>query len=889
MKTEIKKILSLSVMPDQTILPEWEETKKKLSVKTEDLQTETYNLYNETPENWFFYLGFFEITPEISSSIHYFIRFSKSFIYELSRVPELEILRNEVVVDITEDQLDAFEQSVPMITGSEYIDRDMLKSLWIDLGKSFSRLIKNHSGSVKNFFQSKNQLLHLVGRVFFHLVENKNSDQPFAFMATYSSGISEDGSTNHLPMKHAIEEYDNDDLLNLLSTVYLASEKSSLVNDLIETGELFHPIAWSADEAYIFLKEIPLYEDCGVICRIPDWWKKKSGRVSVSVSFGEKKPSIVGMNALVDFNANILFGDALVSKEEAEKMLSEYEGLVFIKNRWVEVDHDKLKLALEACDQIKNLSEDGITLREAMRMQLNPENILKTTKDVDFSVSNGQWLQSVVYKLKKTDTNKSINPGKGFKAELRDYQEKGLNWLSFLNSLKFGACLADDMGLGKTVQILAFLSTLTKKKNLPASLLIVPASLISNWLGEILKFAPALKVFVAHPGFSKSVNGKKDISKNENELNEYDLVITSYTLIKNNEWIDLYNWNYLILDEAQAIKNPGTKQTRAVKKIKSINRIIMTGTPVENKISDLWSLFDFLNPGLLGNKAEFSSFAKKLKNHPEGYVRLRKLISPYILRRLKTDKSVIDDLPDKVEMKSYADLSKKQIVLYKKHVKDLEKLISDSTGIQRKGIILSSLMKFKQLCNHPDQLTGNGNYKESESGKFQRLRQICETIYEKRERVLIFTQFKEIIEPVRAFLETIFHHKGLVLHGSISVGKRKKIIETFQDERYCPFIVLSIKAGGVGLNLTKANHVVHFDRWWNPAVENQATDRAFRIGQHKKVIVHKFITRGTVEEKIDMMLDEKKELADQLISKSGDSMITEMETEKLMDLFKIKL
>jgi non-specific serine/threonine protein kinase len=896
MENEVDKILRLSVMPDRTILPEWEETKSKLTAGTKDLQSKICNLFTEANESWLFYLGFFESTQDISPSIDYYIRFSRLFINELSRNPELKELRNKTVVDISDEQLDDFENCIPMITGSEYINREVLKSLWKDLGTAFSKSIKNYNGSMADFFHSKNPLVHLAGRVFFHLVENKNSDQPFAFMATYSTGMNSNGTPSHLPLKHAIESYDDDNLMNLLSTVYRASERSGLIADLIETGELFHPIAWSAKEAFSFLKGIPYYEECGVMCRIPDWWKKRSSGANVNISFGEKKPSIVGMDALVDFGVNILLGDILISEEEAQKMLSQSEGLVFIKNRWVSVDHGKLKLALEACGRIKDLSEDGLTLREAMRMQLNPEKLLKISKDIDLSASKGVWLESVLNKLKNTDKVKSVKPGKIFQAELRKYQKKGLDWLCFLDSLNFGACLADDMGLGKTIQILAFLSTLTRKKNLPASLLVVPASLISNWIGEIDKFSPGLKVYVAHPGFitfnkrnKNPENRKKDLSINKTKLNKFDLVITSYVLTKKYEWLESYNWNYLILDEAQAIKNPGTKQTRAVKKIKSVNRIIMTGTPVENKISDLWSLFDFLNPGLLGNKAEFSSFSKKLKNQPKGYSRLRKLISPYILRRLKTDKSVITDLPDKVEMKSFAELSEKQIVLYVKSVKDLEKILSDSSGIQRKGLILSSLMKFKQLCNHPDQFTGNGSYKESESGKFLRLRQICEIIYEKRERVLVFTQFKEIIEPLRALLETIFNHKGLVLHGSIAVGKRKKIIDTFQGENYCPFIVLSIKAGGVGLNLTKANHVVHFDRWWNPAVENQATDRAFRIGQKKKVIVHKFVTRGTIEEKIDMMLEEKKELANQLISKSGESMITEMDTKNLINLFKISL
>ncbi|MCD6486498.1 MAG: DEAD/DEAH box helicase, partial [Syntrophobacterales bacterium] len=331
------------------------------------------------------------------------------------------------------------------------------------------------------------------------------------------------------------------------------------------------------------------------------------------------------------------------------------------------------------------------------------------------------------------------------------------------------------------------------------------------------------------------------------------------------------------------------KQTRAIKKFKAMNRIIMTGTPIENRLSDIWSLFDFLNPGLLGNAKEFGKFSKGLKTNPEGYSRLRKLISPYILRRLKTDKSVISDLPEKVEMKTYAPLSKKQVILYKNLIRDIEETIDQSEGIQRKGLILASLMKFKQICNHADQYLGAGEFEEKGSGKFTRLREICETIYEKRERVLVFTQFKEMTEPLGDFLEGIFKRKGLIFHGSIPVGQRKKIIARFQGDEYVPFMVLSIKAGGVGLNLTQANHVIHFDRWWNPAVENQATDRAFRIGQKKNVVVHKFLTKGTVEEKIDLMLEEKSRLSDEIISSSGEAWITEMNNDDLLDLFRLTL
>ncbi|MCP4270095.1 MAG: DEAD/DEAH box helicase, partial [Candidatus Brocadiaceae bacterium] len=649
-----------------------------------------------------------------------------------------------------------------------------------------------------------------------------------------------------------------------------------------------HPLAWDENEAYDFLKEIPIYEKCGILCRIPNWWKSSSSPFKVNIQLGGKEEPTLGMDAVLDFHVGLFVEDTPITEAEARKLLEETNGLAYIKGKWVAVDAEKLKTTLDAYENArKMMKEKDLSLHEALRLQLYTSNMLGLPEDDDsVEVSNGEWLKQVMEKLTNVNLIPPVSTGKTFKAQLRPYQEKGLNWLFFLHSIQFGACLADDMGMGKTVQILAFLHTLKHKNQKKSSLLIIPASLIANWGNEINRFAPELKYFVAHPEAHRK---KKVAAKDEKSLNKLDLVITTYTLIQKYEWLKTYSWNYIILDEAQAIKNPGTKQTKNIKKLNSNNRIIMTGTPIENRLSDLWSLFDFLNPGLLGSAKEFSGFAKNVKKTHNGYSRLKKIISPYILRRLKTDKTVISDLPDKVEMYTYAGLSKKQIVLYQSTVDELNKKLKVLEGIQRRGLILASLMKFKQLCNHPDQFLGMREYEEADSGKFSRLREICETIYEKREKVLIFTQFKEITDPLHLFLKTIFGRDGLVLHGSTAVGKRKKIVEQFQGSEYIPYMVLSLKAGGIGLNLTEANHVIHFDRWWNPAVENQATDRVFRIGQKKNVLVHKFITKGTIEEKINDMLLEKAKLSSDVIQVAGESMLTEMDTNELMGLFKLTL
>jgi non-specific serine/threonine protein kinase len=362
-----------------------------------------------------------------------------------------------------------------------------------------------------------------------------------------------------------------------------------------------------------------------------------------------------------------------------------------------------------------------------------------------------------------------------------------------------------------------------------------------------------------------------------------DLVVTSYAMLLRQKWLLDVDWRLVILDEAQAIKNPATRQTRAVKQLRAEARIALTGTPVENRLGDLWSLFDFLCPGLLGSAAAFKKFVKALEGREhDRYAPLRNLVGPYVLRRLKTDKTIIADLPEKTEMKAWCGLSKQQAVLYGRLVDQLGRDLDELDGIQRRGAVLACLMRLKQICNHPSQLLGDGGYHPDHSGKFARLSAIGEEIASRQEKVLVFTQFREMTEPIADFLAGVFRRDGLVLHGGTPVKKRRALIDSFQRPDGPPFFVLSLKAGGTGLNLTEASHVVHFDRWWNPAVENQATDRAFRIGQHRPVMVHKFICRGTVEEKIDALIEEKVSMADDILQAGAEALLTEMSSEELL-------
>ncbi len=392
---------------------------------------------------------------------------------------------------------------------------------------------------------------------------------------------------------------------------------------------------------------------------------------------------------------------------------------------------------------------------------------------------------------------------------------------------------------------------------------------------------------IAHPSAMPADELK---SKAPDTLMNTDLVITSYGSLARVPWINQTAWRLVIIDEAQAIKNPGAKQTKAVKALKSDGRIALTGTPIENQLGDLWSIFDFINPGLLGSSKQFSDFSKRLADRPQNsYAPLRVLVRPYILRRLKTDKSIIADLPDKTEVKTYCPLTRKQAALYQEAVEDMTKQLEQVDGMKRRGLVLAFLMRFKQICNHPSQWLGDGEWDEANSGKLGRLRDIGEVIADKQEKVLVFTQFRETTAPLAAHLGSVFGRPGLVLHGETEVRKRKDLVRQFQEDDNVPFFVLSVKAGGAGLNLTAASHVIHFDRWWNPAVENQATDRAFRIGQTRNVLVHKFVCRGTVEDQIDQMIEQKKQLAGDFLEGGAEMNLTEMKDSELLRLVSLDL
>ena len=610
---------------------------------------------------------------------------------------------------------------------------------------------------------------------------------------------------------------------------------------------------------------------------------------------GASRRRVSGKDALLDFKMGVSLDGEPLTDAEIEKLLAASNGLHLVRGRWVEVDRERLSRMLDEFRAVEAAAaKGGLSFGEAMRLvagaHVPGDTVADSSPDWSHVVA-GPWLAKTLAGLRDPDQLAQLDPGDALKATLRPYQQAGVRWLHLLSSLGLGACLADDMGLGKTMQVLALLLVLRKgaAQDEPrrTSLLVAPASLLANWASEIERFAPTLTAIVAHPSAMTSAELK---ALDRDRIADVDLVITSYGSLLRVPALLATPWRLAILDEAQAIKTPGAKQTRAAKQIDAQSRIALSGTPVENRLGDLWSIFDFINPGLLGSGKAFSTFTKRLSAQPHNpYAPLRALARPYILRRLKTDKTVIADLPDKTEVRAFCQLTRKQAALYQQSVADLAAELERADGMKRRGIVLASLMRLKQICNHPSQWLGDGSWSEADSGKLARLREIAEVIAAKQEKVLVFSQFREMTAPLAAFLESVFGRPGLVLHGETAVRKRQSLVTQFQEDERVPFFVVSLKAGGAGLNLTAASHVVHFDRWWNPAVENQATDRAFRIGQTKNVLVHKFVCRGTVEERIDQLIDSKRRLSEDLLEGGAEVLLTEMHDDELLKLVALDL
>jgi non-specific serine/threonine protein kinase len=792
----------------------------------------------------------------------------------------------------------------PPMHGLEYLTPAVLRSLWKELAQLVRERGAVHEGKLIGFLRDVNPWWHLLGRVTFHLAENKRDpERPFAFLATYTHRLSARARVQHLPLADALKQYaserDQAKLAELLAPVRAAAESSPLVKELIASRSLFQAQAWTIEQAYRFLRDVPAFEQNGLVVRVPNWWKARTPpRPSIQVRLGQKRSSAIGIEGLLDFSVELTLDGQSLTDEERQKLLAASDGLLFLRGKWIEVNRTQLREALDHWEKLEQANEHGIGFLQGMRllagMQLDADSSDQLVT-ADWSVvTAGDWLRETLRQIRDPRGVTGCSPGAGLKATLRPYQADGVRWLWFMTRLGLGACLADDMGLGKTIQVIDLMLRRVEPRSdspRPPCLMVVPASLVGNWRQELTRFAPELRVFYAHRSESDGKSLDTVAADPQAQLQHFDAVVTTYTLARKAQWLGSMDWGLVVLDEAQAIKNASSAQAKAVKRLKASARVILTGTPVENQLGDLWSLFDFCCPGLLGSAKQFKDFVKRLdkKQNTRAYGALRRLVQPYVLRRLKTDPAIVPDLPEKTEMRVECGLSKKQAVLYEQHISELARLLKQTEGIQRHGLVLSSLMRLKQVCNHPSQYLGQADFLPDDSGKFLRLAAICEPIDARQEKVLVFTQFQSICDPLSNYLESVFGRPGVVLHGNVEVGKRQQLVRKFQQDDRIPFFVISVKAGGVGLNLTAATHVVHFDRWWNPAVENQATDRAFRIGQQRNVLVHKFVCRGTLEERIDQMLRDKQDLADHVLGKGAELPLTEMNDDDLLQFISLDI
>lgn len=638
--------------------------------------------------------------------------------------------------------------------------------------------------------------------------------------------------------------------------------------------------------AHQFLRETAgALEQSGFGVMLPAWWTRGGAAVRLKARARVNSPAMAGasglsLDALVQFDWELALGEEKISRAELAALARLKAPLVKLRGQWVEANTAEIQAALEF---LKKNGAGQATVRDIVRMAIGAAEQTGPL-EVDGVTATG-WVGDLLGQLESRAPFEELPQPEGLMGTLRPYQRRGYSWLDFLKRLGLGACLADDMGLGKTVQTLALIQRDRAAGETRPALLVCPTSVVGNWQKEAARFTPELPVLVHH-GVGRN-RGPAFVS----EALRHAIVLSSYALLhRDQEILRQVDWAGVILDEAQNIKNPETKQARAARSFKCGYRVALTGTPVENNVGDLWSLIEFLNPGFLGSHSAFRKrFFLPIQVYSDhgAAERLRRITGPFVLRRLKTDKSVIADLPDKLEMKVFCNLTREQASLYEAAVRDAQAAIESAEGIGRRGLVLATLMKLKQVCNHPAQFLKDNSAIPGRSGKLARLGEMLEEALEVGDRSLIFTQFTEMGEILHRHLQETFGIEVLFLHGGTPKKRRDGIVERFGREDGPRIFLLSLKAGGTGLNLTSASHVFHFDRWWNPAVENQATDRAFRIGQTRNVQVHKFVCAGTLEEKIDEMIERKKDVAGRVIG-AGEGWLTELSNAELRNLFALR-
>ncbi len=797
-------------------------------------------------------------------------------------------------------QCAAFLEGMPPLEGVP-VSASMLHAWFAELAPALCRLAACEACSPEEWLSRLGEGWRQLGTLCFHLAENAGEgaeSAPFAFLATFIHAVGQEGKPRHAPLGLAprLLADDRAAFLSLLRPLKQAAEQSPFLAELINSQAIYRPGAWSARQAYEFLAATPVLEACGIETRMVNLWKTLPPRVELEVKLDvaggsdskpDKAPSL-NIHSLLRFVPQVALGGIPLSEEELRELMAGDDGLVRFRGEWVRLDQEHLQKLMNSWRQAARMAAGGIPLMVGLRYLLGKRRSVLPNlpaPEEGMSLAASEQLTTALANLRLGSQEPDLPPA--LARTLRSYQHEGVRFLLSVTEAGFGACLADDMGLGKTLQLIAWLTHLQRQGALEAgaALIIAPASLLSNWQEELARFAPQLKSIILHPYALSAAEVELMNAAPERLLARAHVALTTYGMATRSALLARCELPALVLDEAQAIKNASSQRTQAILKLglQSPRRVALTGTPVENGLGELRSLFEFLNPGLLGTEKDFSAFVRGMGSD---YTPLRRLVRPFLLRRLKSDPSLLPELPSKTEQPAWCLMTPEQTRLYAREVENLQSVIHEPDPQARLALVLPILGRFKQICNHPAQYTGEQFYDPALSGKMNRLGHLASEIAKAGDCCLVFTQYRTLIEPLHDFLMGIFGAPGFTLHGGTPLAERQQRVAAFQHAGGPRFFVLSLKAAGTGLTLTRARHVIHFDRWWNPAVENQASDRAYRIGQTQPVLIHPLISRGTIEENIHHMLRRKTAMADSLLSGGLEKMLLHLEPEELLALVK---
>lgn len=748
----------------------------------------------------------------------------------------------------------------------ENLPGEVLRKIWEKTREEILKALAENKGSLAEFMTRADPAWGRLGTIVIKLDDvMEDPARPFVLSTSYIDGITATRSV--VSTSISVPVFGECRVPGLRRHLYellrQAGQRSSVVQRLVESQEIFSPCGLIPRDAHAFVRDVPALTALGIEVALPRWWKDlKTPEIRVRTRIGSSAPKPIGIGPLLDLHTAYVVGDHELTEAEWRTLVrNNHDGLVYLRGQWFGAERSRIDAAIEAGKRVEDLrARGGVTYAEALeltgaRLPGDESAANAAPAPTPATFEPGPWLEAALAAVERQELRRDISPGVRLRADLFGYQRQGVAWLATLMEVGAGALLADDMGLGKTMQVIALIVSLLRREVAGPHLIVMPASLLANWQQEFARWAPTLSVGVAHGG---------------SEFDETPYVtLTSYGTLLRREALARREWGLVVLDEAQEIKNSRTRLAQAVKGLRSRMRVCLSGTPIENHLGDLWSIMDFLNPGLLGSEAEFAEWCNKLLQGADGLAPLRRRLRPFILRRLKTDPAIALDLPTKVEMTVYCGMTPLQADLYAQTYAAMQAEYKSASSSARQGIAFRVITRLKQVCDHPG-LVLDGIFDGNSSGKFLRLAELARSIAAGGDRMLVFTQYQEMAGPIAAHLERVLRRGGAVIHGDTPIKQRQKIVADFQAEDGPPFLVLTFGVGGTGFNLTAACHVILFDRWWNPAVENQAMDRAFRIGQTKGVVVHKFVCRGTLEERIDILLQRKHELAKGLFGNADD-------------------